>query len=141
MFKKTESWEDEMICPVAKSHSVTEPDLHLHPPALNLFPKYSVDQKVPLDFSVRCYGKNLNELFGQLNTHTWASLVAQWYGTRLPMQEKWVRSLGQEDLLEKEMATHSNILAWKTPWTEEPGGLSWRAMVHGVAKRQTQLSD
>ena len=38
------------------------------------------------------------------------------------MQEKWVRSLGQEDPLEKEMATHSNILAWKIPWTEEPGG-------------------
>ena len=38
-------------------------------------------------------------------------------------QEIWVRSLGQEDPLEKEMATHSNILAWKIPWTEEPGGL------------------
>ena len=43
---------------------------------------------------------------------------------RLPtMQETWVQSLGQEDLLEKEMATHSSILAWKIPWTEEPGGL------------------
>ena len=39
------------------------------------------------------------------------------------MQETRVRSLGQEDLLEKEMATPSNILAWKIPWTEEPGGL------------------
>ena len=38
-------------------------------------------------------------------------------------QETWVRSLGQEDPLEKEMATHSNILAWRIPWTEEPGGL------------------
>ena len=35
----------------------------------------------------------------------------------------WVRALGQEDLLEKEMATHSSILAWKIPWTEEPGRL------------------
>ena len=35
----------------------------------------------------------------------------------------WVRSLGQKDALEKEMATHSSILAWKIPWTEEPGGL------------------
>ena len=35
----------------------------------------------------------------------------------------WVQSLGQEDLLEKEMATHSSILAWEIPWTEEPGGL------------------
>ena len=39
------------------------------------------------------------------------------------MQETWVRSLGQEDPLEKEMATHSTILAWRTPWMEEPGGL------------------
>ena len=39
------------------------------------------------------------------------------------MQETWVRSLGQEDLLEKEMATHSSILARRNPWTEEPGGL------------------
>ena len=39
------------------------------------------------------------------------------------MQEAWFLSLGQEDLLEKEMATHSSIPAWETPWTEEPGGL------------------
>ena len=43
---------------------------------------------------------------------------------RLPsMQETWVQSLGGEDPLEKEMATHSSILAWKTPWKEKPGGL------------------
>ena len=39
------------------------------------------------------------------------------------MQETRVQSLGQEDALEKEMVTHSSILAWRTPWTEEPGGL------------------
>ena len=39
------------------------------------------------------------------------------------MQETWVLSLGWEDPLEKEMTTHSSILAWKIPWTEEPGGL------------------
>ena len=39
------------------------------------------------------------------------------------MQETWVRYLGWEDTLEKEMATHSSILAWRIPWTEEPGGL------------------
>ena len=39
------------------------------------------------------------------------------------MQETWVLSLGQEDPLEKEVATHSSILAWRIPWTEEPGGL------------------
>ena len=38
-------------------------------------------------------------------------------------QETWVRSLGWEDPLEKGMATHSSILAWRLPWTEEPGGL------------------
>ena len=43
---------------------------------------------------------------------------------RLPtMRETRVQSLGQEDLLEKEMATHSNILAWEIPWMEKPGGL------------------
>ena len=39
------------------------------------------------------------------------------------MQETWVQSLGQEDPLEKGMATHSSILAWKIAWTEEPGGI------------------
>ena len=38
-------------------------------------------------------------------------------------QETWVQSLGREDPLEKGMATHSSILAWRIPWTEEPGGL------------------
>ena len=43
---------------------------------------------------------------------------------RLPiMRETWVQSLGQEDPLEKGLATHSGILAWRIPWTEEPGGL------------------
>ena len=52
-----------------------------------------------------------------------ASLVAQTV-KRLPtMQETWVLSLGWEDPLEKEMATHSSILAWKIPWMEEPGRL------------------
>ena len=53
----------------------------------------------------------------------WASLVAQRL-KRLPaMRETWVRSLGREDPLEKEMATHSSILAWRLPWAEAPGGL------------------
>ena len=55
--------------------------------------------------------------------YTRASLVAQRV-KRLPaMQETWVRSLGQEDPLKKEMATHSSTLAWKIPWTEKPGRL------------------
>ena len=52
-------------------------------------------------------------------------------------QEKLVRSLGQEDPLEEEMATHSDILAWKISWIEEPGGLH---AVHGVARSQIRLS-
>ena len=52
-----------------------------------------------------------------------ASLVAQRLMHVPAMQETWVRSLGQEDALEKEMATHSHILAWRILWTEEPGGL------------------
>jgi len=79
-----------------------------------------------------------------------ASVVAQMVKNLPAMQETWVRSLGWEDLLEKGRvrslgwedalekgkATHSSILAWKIPWTEEPG-----ATVHGVAKSWTRLSD
>ena len=52
-----------------------------------------------------------------------ASLVAQVVKNLPAMQETWVQSLGQEDPLEKGMATHSSIRAWEIPWTEEPGGL------------------
>ena len=55
--------------------------------------------------------------------NAWASLVAQMVNNLPAMQETQVQSLGQEDILEKGLATHSNILAWKIPWTEEIGGL------------------
>ena len=65
-----------------------------------------------------------------------ASLVAQ-RRRRLPaMQETQVQSLGWEDLLEKEMTTHSSILAWRIPWTEEPGRLQSMAL-----QSRTRLSD
>ena len=54
---------------------------------------------------------------------TMASFVAQTVKNLPAMQETQVCSLGQEDPLEKEMATHSSILGWRIPWTEEPGGL------------------
>ena len=54
------------------------------------------------------------------------------------MQEARVQSLGQEDPLEKKMAAHSSILAWKIPWMEEPGRLH---IVHGVTKGWKQLKD
>ena len=56
--------------------------------------------------------------------HSGVSLVAQRYRTHLPTKET-LQSLGWEDPLEKEMATHSNILAWEIPWTEAPGGLQY----------------
>ena len=66
---------------------------------------------------------------------TRASLVAQRLKCLPAMQETWVRSLGQEDPLEKEMATHSSILAWRIPWREEPGRLQSMGL-----QSQTQLS-
>ena len=54
------------------------------------------------------------------------------------MQETWVRSLGQEDPLGKEMAIHSSILAWRIPWTEGPGGLQSRG--HKESDTTKQLS-
>ena len=53
--------------------------------------------------------------------HAWASLVVQLVKNLPAVQETWVWSLGWEDPLEKEMATHSSTLAWRIPWTEEPG--------------------
>ena len=58
------------------------------------------------------------------------------------MQETQVQSLGQEDPLEKELAIHSSILAWETPWTEEPGGLQTmgsQRVGHNLATKQQQI--
>ena len=55
----------------------------------------------------------------------WASLMAQTV-TNPPMREIWVQSLSREDPMEKGMATHSSIPAWRIPWTEEPGGLQYK---------------
>ena len=60
------------------------------------------------------------------------------------MQDTWVRSLGQEDALEKEMSTHSSILAWKILWTEEPGRLQsmgLQSVGHELANEQQQLGE
>ena len=66
-----------------------------------------------------------------------ASLVAQTVKNLPAMQETRLLSLGQEDPLEKGMATHSSILAWRNPMDSG----AWQAIVHGVAKSKTQLSD
>ena len=58
-------------------------------------------------------------------TQFWASLVAQTVKNLPPKLETWVRSLGQDDPLQEDMATHSSILAWIISWTEEIGGLQF----------------
>ena len=68
--------------------------------------------------------------------YSWASLMAQLVKNPPAMRETWVRSLGWEDPLEEEMATHSSILAWRIPWTEEPGGLQSTG-----SQSRTRLSD
>jgi len=70
-----------------------------------------------------------------IDTVAFSSLVAQRLKLLPAMQETLVQSLGQEDPLEKEMTTHSSILAWRIPWREEPGRLL------RVAKSRTQLSN
>ena len=65
-------------------------------------------------------------------------MVAQLVKNLLAVQETWVQSLGLEDPLEKEMATHSSILAWKILWTEEPGGLQskgWQRVEHDLVTK------
>ena len=67
--------------------------------------------------------------------------MAEWLRICLAMQETWVQSLGQEDHLEKEMATHSSIIASEIPWTEETGGLQSlepQRVRHNLATKQQQ---
>ena len=66
-----------------------------------------------------------------MDTRNGVSLGAQSVKNLSEMQETWVLSLGQKDPLEKEMVTHSSIVAWRIPWTEEP---AWWATVHGNAE-------
>ena len=61
-------------------------------------------------------------------SHPLASLVAQIVENLPAIWETWVRFLGWEDPLEEGMATHSSILAWRIPWTEEPGGLQSKGL-------------
>ena len=63
-----------------------------------------------------------------LNPNLRSSLMAQMVKNLPTMQETLVRSLGREDPLAKRMATHSSLLAWRIPWTEEPGGLQSMAL-------------
>ena len=78
--------------------------------------------------SIPGLGRSLGEGHGYSLQYSWASLVAQIVKNPPAMQETWVQSLGQEDPLEKEMATHSSTLAWKNPMDRG----AWQATVHGV---------
>ena len=69
--------------------------------------------------SGRCPGKGIGYPF----QYSWASLVAQTVKNLPAMRQTWVGSLGWEDPLDKGPASHSSILAWRIPWTEEPGSL------------------
>ena len=68
-------------------------------------------------------GKELAKLQSIVIWKRLRTLIAQLVKNLLAVQETWVQFLAREDGLEKEMATHSSVAAWRVPWTEEPGGL------------------
>ena len=87
-----------------------------------ILPLFSIyRQKIPpLEIS---QSMKITALDALLVVQTYVSLVAQTIKNPPAVQETWVRSLGQEDPLEKGMATHSSIITWRIPWTEKPGRL------------------
>ena len=80
--------------------------------------------------SIPGWGKSPGERIGYPLRYSWASLVAQAVKNLPAMGETWVQSLGGEDPLEEDMATHSSILAWRIPVDRG----AWRAAVHGVTE-------
>ena len=99
------------------------------PPALKdqWFPAENTDKNLNLTEKIR--NQNLTSCQDQKRIYNLGGTIGKKKKKiHLPMQERqetWVRSLGQEDPLEQEMVTRFSILAWKIPWTEEPGGLQW----------------
>ena len=73
--------------------------------------------------SIPRLGRSPGEGISYTFQYSWASLVAKTVKNLPAMQDTWVPSLDWEDPLEEGMATHSSILAWRIPWTKEPGGL------------------
>ena len=73
---------------------------------------------------IRGLGRSPGEGISYPLQYSWASLMTQMIKNPLAMWNTWVQSLGWEDPLEEGMATHSDILAWRIPWTQEPGGYS-----------------
>jgi len=91
------------------------------------FPGSSAGKKIHLQCrrpgSITGSGRSPGEQIGYPLQYSWASLVAQMVKNLPTMLDAWILSLGWEDPLEKGRATHSSILAWRIPWTEEPGRL------------------
>ena len=85
------------------------------------FPGSSAGKESACNAGDTCSGRFPAE--GYPFQYSWTSLVAQMVKYPLAMWETWVQSLGREDPLEEGIATHSSILAWRIPWTEESGGL------------------
>ena len=94
-----------------------EKKLSFYPPTFSL-----PQQDAPCVTKHRSTGQKQTDMYWHVH-HAWASLVAQTVKNLPEMQGTQVWSLGWEDALVKEMATHSSILAWRSPWTEEAGGL------------------
>ena len=78
--------------------------------------------------SVPGLGRSPGEGISYPLLYSWGSLVAQMVKNLVAVWETWVQSLGWEDALEESMATHSSILAWRIPWTEQPGGQQSRGL-------------
>ena len=95
---------------------------HQAPPSLG-FSRQEYWSGVPLPSSIPGSGRSPGEGIGYPLHNSWATLVAHTVKNLPAMQETWVQSLGWEDPLEKGMATHSSILEWRIPWTEEPDRL------------------
>jgi len=90
-------------------------------PILSFFPGSSVGKESACNAgdpgSIPGSGRSAGEGIGYLLQYSWASLVAQLVENQSAMWETWIQSLGWEDPLEKGKATHSGILAWRSPWT------------------------
>ena len=99
----------------------------LSPAHLKGFPGHSAGKESTCNAgdigSIPGWGRSPGEGIGYLLQYSWASLMAQLVKNLPAMWESWIPSLGWEERLEEGMATHSSILAWRIPWTEEPGGL------------------
>ena len=105
------------FCPLSLPH----PSPPLTPPSFNFYSLLYLPGMEMIFFFFTFLNRYILIVFEVLISQ--ASLVAHWWRICLPMPETQVQSLGWEAPLEKEMATHSSILAWRISWTEEPGGV------------------